>query len=85
MDKTNLETYPRLVEIRKGLPFAPIGAQGFFHGWCKEPFFYDDAGACLPRTYALVEFADGNVRFVEPDWIKFKSPFRQHEDGLVAS
>lgn len=80
METKVLETRLRAIEIRKGLPFAPLGSSGFFHGWCKEPYFYDEAGSCLPRTYALVELPDGNIRMVEPDWIRFTDPFDKREE-----
>lgn len=49
--------------------------EGFFHGWCREPFF-NDAGEYVTKTYALIETASGLVKMVEPSMIKFKKPHR---------
>lgn len=49
--------------------------EGFFHGWCKEPF-YNDSGGYLTKTYALIELTNGYVKFIEPPLIRFKKPYR---------
>jgi len=51
-----------------------VGQDGFFHGWCKEPFF-NDAGGYITKTYALVEFANGFVELIDPTLIRFKQPY----------
>jgi hypothetical protein len=47
---------------------------GFFHGWCKEPF-YNDLGGYITKTYALIELSNGIVRFIEPTEIRFTQPY----------
>jgi len=50
------------------------GTDGFFHGWCKEPFF-NDSGGYITKTYALVELTSGIVDLIDPTLIKFKQPY----------
>jgi len=80
MTMAQMENGVREIEVRSGLSYPLGGSPGYFHGWCKEPFFYNDDGSCLPRTFALVEFPDGNVRFIEPNWIRFKNPMAPKND-----
>jgi len=61
----------RTIVILGGFPQA--GKEGFFHGWCKEPFF-NDTGGYITKTYALVEFTTGVVQLMDPNSIKFKRP-----------
>jgi len=51
-----------------------VGEDGFFHGWCKEPFF-NDSGGYITKTYALVELSSGIVELIDPTLIKFKQPY----------
>ncbi|HEV8511987.1 MAG TPA: hypothetical protein VGQ59_01855 [Cyclobacteriaceae bacterium] len=71
MNTTEAELRP--IEIKNGLPYPAGGSLGYFHGWCKEPFF-NDSGPFLTKTFALVELADGNVALIEPNLIRFKKP-----------
>jgi len=50
------------------------GLTGYFHGWTQEPIA-DVEG--FTKTYAVVEFKDGNVRLVDPPTLKFVVPYRQ--------
>ena len=55
-----------------------MGSEGFFHCWCKEPFFNDDTGGYITKTYALIELTNGIIKFIEPPLIKFRQPYRPH-------
>lgn len=50
------------------------GSEGFFHGWCKEPFF-NDSGGYITKTYALIELTNGIVKLIDPTLIRFKFPY----------
>jgi len=65
----------RPIIIKSGVPLA--GLKGYFHGWCKEPFYTEssESSRYLTKTFALVEFSDGNVKLLEPDEIKFTNPY----------
>ena len=76
---TMMETEPRPIQVKSGLPYPSGGSLGYFHGWCKEPF-YNDSGPYLTKTFALVELADGNVVLIEPNWIRFKKPMTFKND-----
>lgn len=62
----------RSIVVIGGLP--QTGSEGFFHGWCKEPF-YNDSGGYITKTYALIELANGFVKLIDPTQIKFKQPY----------
>lgn len=47
--------------------------EGYFHGWCKEPFFAESY--FLTKTYALVELSNGSVELLEPSSIRFAKPY----------
>lgn len=57
---------------------TPMGSDGFFHGWCKEPF-YNDLGGYITKTYALIELTNGIVKFIDPTEIRFKQPYTANE------
>ena len=66
----NLEDELRQVLIKQGQI-----SDGFFHGWCREPYYNDD-GPCITKTYALVELSNGAVELFEPSFIRFKNPYQ---------
>ena len=54
--------------------------KGFFHRWCREPF-YNENGSYLTKTFALVELSNGRVELVEPNTIKFITPYQQSDQS----
>jgi hypothetical protein len=74
------ESELRPVMIKKGHPAS--GSFGIFHSWCKEPF-YNESGIYLTKTFALIELSDGNVQFLEPDFIKFTNPLLQRIENQI--
>ncbi len=62
-------------ELRNVIVKVGSVKEGYFHGWCKEPF-YTDNGAFLSKTYALVELSNGSVELLEPSSIRFVKPYK---------
>ncbi len=69
----------RAIEVKHGMRYPAGGSLGYFHGWCKEPFF-NDSGPYLTKTFALIELADGDVQLIEPTLIRFKKPLSSEID-----
>lgn len=61
----------RSIEVRVPLPNISFGSKGYFHKWCDEPFFDTALNHYLSKTFALIEFTDGSVKFLDPETIKF--------------
>jgi hypothetical protein len=58
--------------------------EGFFHGWCREPFF-NETGGYITKTYALVELANGKVKMIDPTMVRFKEPYHVHDKQEMVS
>ena len=69
----------REIEVKHGMRYPAGGSRGYFHGWCKEPF-YNESGSYLTKTFALVELADGDVQLIEPSLIRFRNPLSSEID-----
>ncbi len=67
-------------ELRQVLVKQGKISDGFFHGWCKEPFYNEDS-TFITKTYALVELSNGAVELFEPSIIRFKNPYGGSESG----
>jgi hypothetical protein len=67
-------------ELRQVLVKQGKISDGFFHGWCKEPFYNED-GPFITKTYALVELSNGAVELFEPSIIRFKNPYGGTKSG----
>ncbi|UXE67960.1 MAG: hypothetical protein KA713_05040 [Chryseotalea sp. WA131a] len=68
----------RSITVLNGISKPENG--GFFHGWCKEPF-YNDLGGYITKTYALIELFNGIVRFIDPTDIRFTKPYMTKEES----
>ncbi len=64
----------RAIEIKKGIAVPNAGSNGYFHGWCDKPCL-SESGFDYIGKYALIEFLDGSVKFIDPDAIKFTQPY----------
>lgn len=66
----------RSITVLNGV--SQTGTDGYFHGWCKEPF-YNDLGGYITKTYALIELSNGIVKLMDPTAIRFKQPYSVKE------
>jgi hypothetical protein len=66
----------RSIEVKKLIPNINYGTKGYFHRWCSEPFFDASINYPLTKTFALIEFVDGSVKFLEPEAIQFLEPYK---------
>lgn len=64
----------RSIEIKLDLPSIKNGSRGYFHRWCIEPFYSASLEYPISKTFALIEFPDGNVKLLEPETIRFVEP-----------
>lgn len=64
----------RSIEVGTGVSDIKHGSKGYFHSWCKEPYFWHET-QFLTKTYALVELQDGRIKLVEPEAIRFLDPY----------
>lgn len=65
----------RSIEVKLGIPDIKLGTKGYFHTWCREPF-YSQNNQFITKTYALIEFLDGSVKLLEPEAIRFLEPYK---------
>ncbi|HRK54603.1 MAG TPA: hypothetical protein PK185_11865 [Cyclobacteriaceae bacterium] len=70
-----MEKKLRSIEVNMGIPDIKFGSKGFFHSWCREPFYNTEGSHYLTKTYALVEFMDGSIKLLEPEAIRFIEPY----------
>jgi hypothetical protein len=72
-----------LEELRPVIVKVGNVKEGYFHGWCKEPFFTENS--FLTKTYALVELSNGSVELLEPGSIRFVKPHKSLFDQSSAA
>lgn len=65
----------RSIVVKISLPEIRSGAQGYFHRWCDQPYYDSSLDYPLRKTFALIEFIDGSIRFMDPETIKFTEPY----------
>jgi hypothetical protein len=66
----------RSIEVSAPIPNIKCGSKGYFHRWCNEPYFDGSLNYPLQKTFALIEFLDGSIKFMEPETIKFTEPYQ---------
>ena len=71
-------------ELRQVTVLQGAVNKGFFHRWCREPF-YNENGSYLTKTFALVELSNGRVELVEPNTIKFITPYQEDTQSELGS
>jgi hypothetical protein len=70
-----MEKRLRAIETNMAVPNVEYGSRGYFHRWCDQPVFDSALNYPLSKTFALIEFVDGSVKFMEPEAIKFTEPY----------
>lgn len=64
----------RSIVVNMSIPNIRQGSKGYFHGFFQEPFFDASLDHPMQKTFALIEFLDGSVKFMEPETIRFVEP-----------
>ncbi|HEU5291673.1 MAG TPA: hypothetical protein VFU05_13580 [Cyclobacteriaceae bacterium] len=67
----------RPVQI-KAHPYVGSKA-GYFHRWCDEAVIRGPHDSTVVRTYGLIELNDGDLTFIEPQYLKFLKPLPKLE------
>ena len=82
MQPISAKAMDTLEELRPVIVKVGKVNEGYFHGWCKEPYFTENS--FLTKTYALVELSNGSVELLEPASIRFAKPYGKFSDQFTS-